>query len=108
MDSNAELSHISSGYWYNSASLGKVRIDESYEGAYGSSLFDYTDMSPDGGVMNHQVLVGPSVGSESTCFDDYVQNPGFPLITPGFLRDWNASFGGVVDDRFLGVTQTVS
>jgi hypothetical protein len=57
--------------------------------------------------MNHQYLVGPSAGSEATCFDDYVQAPGFPLVTSDLLREFNATFGGVVQEPLLGVTQTV-
>ncbi|KAI9878537.1 MAG: hypothetical protein M1823_006944, partial [Watsoniomyces obsoletus] len=103
---DVELSNIAAGYWYNSAEHGKVRIDEAYDGAFGSSLFDYTNTSSDGGVMNHQYLVGPSAGSEATCFDEYVQAPGFPLVTSDLLREFNATFGGVVQEPFLGVTQT--
>ena len=103
-----DVSHIASGYWYNSAKNGKVRVDETYDGAFGSSLFDFTNTSNDGGVMNHQIIVGPSVGSEPTCFDDFVQAPGFPLITEDFLISSNATFGGVVQEPFLGPAQTVS
>ena len=104
---NAQVSHIASGYWYNSAENGKVRVDETYDGAFGSSLFDFTNMSPDGGVRNHQIIVGPSVDSKPECFHDYVQAPGFPLITADFLQSANASFGGIVQEPLLGVTQTV-
>lgn len=105
---DAEVSHIAAGYWYNSAEHGKVRVDETYDGAFGSSLFDYTDTNADGGVMNHQVLVSPNFGSKPACFDDYVQAPAFPLVTADLLRDYNATFGGVVQEPLLGVTQTVS
>lgn len=105
---NDEVSHITSGYWYNSAANGKVRVDETYDGAYGSSLFDYTNMSSTGAFSNHQIIVGPSIGSAPSCFDDYVENPGFPLVTADFLQTYNASFGGIVQEPFLGEVQTVS
>lgn len=101
------MSHIVSGYWYNSAANLAVRIDETYQGAYGSSLFDYSDMTADGLVKNYQTTIGPSVGSNASCFNDYVALPGFPLITPEFLQNANATFGGVVDDDLMGTVQTV-
>lgn len=103
-----DISNIASGYWYNSANNGKVRVDETYDGAFGSSLFDFTNTSTEGGVMNHQIIVGPSVGSDPTCFDEYVQAPAFPLITEDLLITANATFGGVVQEPFLGPAQTVS
>lgn len=102
-----EVSHITAGYWYNSASNGKVRVDETYLGAYGSSLFDYTNATQDGTISNAQIIIGPSIGSEPSCFDDYVEMPGFPLVTADFLISYNATFGGIVNEPFLGWTQTV-
>jgi hypothetical protein len=105
---NGHLSHIASGYWYNSANQGKVRVDETYKDAYGSSLFDYTNTSSSGGVFNHLITHGPAIGQQADCFADYVDLPGFPLVTEGFLKDANASFGGVVKEPFLGEVQSVS
>ena len=98
------ISHLGTG---TSAENGKVRVDETYDSAFGSSLFDYTNAGPDGGIRNHLITVSPSVNSEPECFDEYVQAPGFPLITADFLQSANASFGGIVQDPLLGVTQTV-
>ena len=105
---NDNVSHIVSGYWYNSASHGQVRIDETYAGAFGSSLFDYTDMNAEGAVKNRQIIVAPSVGSTPSCFDEYVEQPGFPLITKDFLQAASATFGGIVTDPLIGESQTVS
>ena len=102
-----EVSNIAAGYWYNSAENGKVRADVAFEGAYSSSLFDYTDINTDGEVPNHVITVGPSVGSEESCFEEYVQAPSFPLVTPDLLQSSNATFGGVVQEPLLGPTQTV-
>ena len=104
---DSEVSHITAGYWYNSAEHGKIRVDEAYDGSLASSLCDFTDMNADGGIMNHLITVGPSMGSEPSCFDDYLQAPGFPLITEDFLKSANATFGGVIQEPLLGVTQTV-
>ncbi|KEF63760.1 uncharacterized protein A1O9_01738, partial [Exophiala aquamarina CBS 119918] len=101
-----DVSHITSGYWYNSATQGKVRVDEAYEGEFASSLFDYTDVTPDGQVLNKLRLVGPSVGSSPTCFVDHVENAGFPLITADILKTNNAAFGGIVNDPVVGSTQS--
>ena len=106
---STSLSHIVSGFWYNSATHSRVRIDETYDGGIsGSSIFDYADMNAEGGVKNHQILVGPSVNGQKQCFEDYVANPAFPLITGDLLVGMNASFGGVVRDSLVGETVTVS
>lgn len=102
------VSHITSGYWYNSATQGKVRVDEAYDGEFASSLFDYTDVTTDGRVLNKLRHVGPSVGSPPTCFVDHVENAGFPLVTTDILKSNNAVFGGVVNDPVVGFTQSVS
>lgn len=102
------VSHIASGYWYNSATLGKVRVDESYDGAFASSLFDYTDVTADGLVLNKLWSVGPSVGSRPSCFVEHIPDPGFPLVTVGFLKDNQAVFGGIVNDPVVGYAQSVS
>jgi hypothetical protein len=101
------VSHIAAGYWYNSNSQAKVRIDETYDGAFGSSLFDYNDINSSGQVLNKQYLIQPSVGSTPDCFNDHVTNPGFPLVTIDFLRNLNAVFGGVVQDPYVGWAQSV-
>ncbi|KPI34733.1 uncharacterized protein AB675_26 [Cyphellophora attinorum] len=100
------LSHIVCGFWYNSAIHQKVRIDETYDGGYGTSFFDYTNTSSSGGVSNVQVIVGPSMNSTPSCFEDYVGSPGFPLITATYLQDVNASFGGAVLDPWVGEVQS--
>lgn len=100
------VSHIAAGYWYNSNSQAKVRVDETYDGALGSSLFDYTDINSSGQVLNKQYILQPSVGSTPDCFTDHVTNPAFPLVTNDFLRNLNAVFGGVVQDSFVGWAQS--
>lgn len=102
------VSHIAAGYWYNSMSYAKVRVDETYDGALGSSLFDYTNINSSGQVLNKQYLLQPSVGSKPSCFKDYITDPGFPLVTSDFLHNLNAVFGGVVQDSFVGWAQSVS
>lgn len=102
------VSHIAAGYWYNSVSQGKVRVDETYDQGFGSSLFDYNNVTSSGEVLNKQYLIGPSVGSNPTCFNEHVAAPGFPLVTVDFLRNLNAVFGGVVQDPYVGWVQSVS
>ncbi|KAJ9608254.1 hypothetical protein H2200_007242 [Cladophialophora chaetospira] len=99
------VSHIVTGYMYNSATHGLVRVDEVLDGALGSSLFDYRNAS-DGSALNKQWLVGPSVGSKPTCFSERVSMPGFPLVTAGILQTNGATFGGVVQDQWVGYAQS--
>lgn len=105
---DTNVSHITSGYWYNSATAGKVRVDEAYAGAVASSLFDYTDVDQTGAVKNHLWLLEGSFGSAPSCFNAYVSLPGFPLLTGDLLASSNASFGGVVDDPWVGRAESVS
>lgn len=105
---DVNVSHIAAGYWYNSASQGKVRVDEAYDGAFGSSLFDYSDTSTDGAVLNKQWIIEGSAGSHPTCFNEHVPDPGFPLVTKDFLQNANAVFGGVMQDPYAGWVQSVS
>jgi hypothetical protein len=102
------VSHIAAGYWYNSKSQVKVRVDETYDGALGSSLFDYTDINSSGQVLNKQYLLQPSVGSKPDCFTDHVNDPAFPLVTGDLLHNLNAVFGGVAQDSLVGWAQSVS
>ncbi|KAK5093303.1 hypothetical protein LTR70_005019 [Exophiala xenobiotica] len=100
------VSHIASGYWYNSAAHGKVRVDETYDGAFGSSLFDYTDVDANGQVLNKLWTVETSVGNVPACFVEHVADAGFPLITADLLKIYQASFGGVVNDPYVGYVQS--
>lgn len=102
------VSHITSGYWYNSAAQGKVRADEAYDGEFASSLFDYTNVTAGGQVLNKLRTVGPSVGSSPTCFVEHIDSPGFPLVTADILKTNGAAFGGIVNDPIVGYTQSVS
>lgn len=102
------MSHIATGYWYNSAAAGKVRADENYAGGFASSLFDYTNVDADGKVLNKLRGVDGSVGNKPTCYSDHVPDPGFPLITTDILRNYGASFGGIAKDPLMGYVQTVS
>jgi hypothetical protein len=102
-----DVSHIVTGYWWNAASLGMVRVDEVYDGAFGSSLFDYTN-STDGSALNKQYLIGPTPGSKPSCFSDQVSQPGFPLLTADLLKEANAVYGGIVMDQWVSSVTSVS
>lgn len=46
------ISHISSGMIYASLTLGRLRMDVTYDGVIASSLFDYSKINPDGSIPN--------------------------------------------------------
>ena len=102
-----EVSHIVTGYWWNSAANGKIRVDEVYDGAFGSSMFDFTNSS-DGSALNKQYLIGPNVGSTPSCFVGQVSQPGFPLLTADLLQSTHAVYGGIVQDQWAGQVTSVS
>ncbi|KAL9038356.1 MAG: hypothetical protein Q9214_005309, partial [Letrouitia sp. 1 TL-2023] len=95
------LSHITSGFIYNSPNNNKVRVDQAFDGNLGSSLFDFANVTDDGLVLNKYFLISPSIASKPNC-TQYSTNPGFPLIGPDFLTSARAVFVGEIDDEFNG------
>jgi hypothetical protein len=102
---NANISHIASGFIYSSPSQQKVRVDEAYDSALGSSLFDYTNVTQDG-VANRQWILDPAITSPPSLWQGYVV-PAFPLIPRDLLVTSGAVFGGIVDDPYVGQVATV-
>ncbi|KAI4212355.1 MAG: hypothetical protein LQ351_004925 [Letrouitia transgressa] len=94
------LSHITSGFIYNSPDNNKVRVDQAFDGSLGSSLFDFANVT-DGLVLNKYFLISPSIASKPNC-TQYLTNPGFPLIAPDFLTSTKAVFVGEVNDEVNG------
>lgn len=97
---NQNLSHITSGYIYNSPVQSLVRADEAYNGAFGSSLFNYHNTTEDG-LVDNILTTYNSTFTRLDVWRGYV-NPGFPLITDDFLAKEGASFGGLVHRDFVG------
>ncbi|MCJ1403214.1 hypothetical protein MMC11_006437 [Xylographa trunciseda] len=94
------ISHIASGFLYSSPSQLKVRVDEAYDSGFGSSLFDYTNVTAEG-VDNVQWILNPAITSPPDCFRGPV-NPAFPLFAKDFLVTNGAVFAGVVSDTYAG------
>ena len=104
---NADISHIASGYIYCSPSAEKVRVDETYDSALGSSLFDYTNVTSEG-VSNTLWLLSPSLTSVPQFYTGY-QVPAFPLIPTDLLVNNNAVYAGRTTDQYAGeVTKVLS
>jgi len=103
-DSN--VSHIASGFIYNSPSQGKVRVDEAFDSTFASSLFDYTNITQ-GGVANRLWSLSPAITSPPQCFKNYV-NPAFPLVTEDLLVANKAIYAGMTYDSFAGDVALVS
>ena len=97
---NNDISHIASGYMYNSPSAQKVRVDEAYDGALGSSLFDYSNVTANG-VDNTLWLLTPFLTSPPQ-FERGYEQPAFPLIEPDILIAGNAVFAGTTSDPYAG------
>ena len=97
---NSEISHIASGFLYNSPSQNKVRADAAADGQLLSSLFDYDNVTNEG-VANRVWTLSPAITSAPQIWSGFVE-PGFPLISPNLLVDSAAVFQGVVNDEELG------
>ena len=105
---NANVSHIVAGAVYFSPSNGKVRADAAFAPSLASSLFDYANISADGGVNNVQWTLSPNVAAKPTVFEGYVQ-PGFPLFAPDLLVSSGAVYAGFEDgEEGFGVVAKVS
>ena len=103
---NVNVSHIASGYIYNSPSNNKVRVDETYDTALGSSLFDYDNVT-DEGISNIVWMLSPAVASQPDFSTGYVV-PAFPLIPTDLLVAGNAVYAGVIQDPYVGEMTAVS
>lgn len=77
-------------------------MDEAYENAYGSSIFDDTNVSSTGAIHNHLKVIRPSIDGPISCFDEYVDMSGFAFLLADTLQSSNADFGGIVQELFLG------
>jgi hypothetical protein len=93
------LSHVTSGYIYFSPSRNLVRADEAYDGGLASSVFDYSNTTKDGLVLN--TLTSYEVnGTKPTVWTGYV-NSNYPLFTEDLLIRSGAVFGGLVKRDLL-------
>lgn len=104
-DSN--VSNIASGFIYNSPSNGIVRVDEAFDSTFASSLFDYGNVTEEGGVSNRLWSLSPAITSPAECFSDFVA-PAFPLISPDILVTNGAIYAGTTYDAFAGEVALVS
>ncbi|MCJ1360161.1 MAG: hypothetical protein MMC33_010164 [Icmadophila ericetorum] len=100
------VSHIASGFLYNSAANKKVRVDEAYNSTLASSLFDFTKVTSDGLVLNDLFTIAPSIASKPVC-QQFMANPAFPLVPSDFLTASEAVFAGEAEDEFNGLVQLV-
>ena len=101
------VSHVASGFLYNSAAQQKVRADVVFDGSLGSSLFDFAKTTPDGLVENSVYLFTPSVAAKPSC-NVYQVNSDFPLVPSDFLVANNAVFAGYQEDSMNGLVSLVS
>ncbi|KAK2600075.1 hypothetical protein QQS21_005161 [Conoideocrella luteorostrata] len=97
---NENVSHITAGYMYNSPSRQIVRVDETFENAIASSIFDYKNITEEGLVDNILTSVNSNF-AHPTVFRGYV-NSNFPLIGSDFLANNSAVFTGMVNKEFSG------
>jgi hypothetical protein len=104
---SSTFSHISSGYLYHSPTYSKVRADASYDSSIVSSLFDYTNTNRNNLVWNTLFTIEPSVCAAPKIWTGFVK-PAWALFKEDILVKSNAVFAGVVDDRWLGATASVS
>jgi hypothetical protein len=93
------LSHITSGYIYFSPSQNLVRADEAYDGGLASSVFDYSNTTKDGLVLNTLTSYEGN-STKPTVWTGYV-NSNYPLFTENLLIQGGAVFGGLVKRDLL-------
>lgn len=103
---NENVSHIASGYMYSSPASKKIRVDETYRSALGSSLFNFNDVTADG-VNNTLWLLTPTLTSTPQFFTGYEQ-PAFPLVEADLLVKARAVYAGTTIEPYAGEVTKVS
>lgn len=96
---NVNLSHVTSGYLYNSPNQKLVRADEAYEGSLANSMFNFANVSKDGLVDNTLTSTYKDFRNPDV-WRGYV-NSNYPLISEKFLIDADAVFSGLVHRAFI-------
>ncbi|GFP58655.1 hypothetical protein TASIC1_0011002200 [Trichoderma asperellum] len=92
------LSHIMTGYIDNSPAKGIVRVNEAYDDAPASSVFNYANVTGDGLVDNILTVYN---GTTPYVWQGYV-NSNYPIFEQDFLVKADAVFGGLVTRQFNG------
>jgi hypothetical protein len=101
------LSHITSGYIYNSPAQSLVRVDQAHDGGFGSSVFNYANISSEG-LVDNTLTTFHSGSLKPDVWRGYVQ-PGFPLFAGDILVQAGAAFSGLVRrDLTEGLVASVS
>ncbi|KAK4914450.1 hypothetical protein LTR66_017152 [Elasticomyces elasticus] len=95
---NQNLSHITTGYIYNSPSQQFVRVDEAYDGSMASSLFNYANATEEG-LVDNTLTTFDHDSNNSTIWRGFV-NSNFPLFPKDILVSNSAVFGGLVRRQF--------
>lgn len=92
------------GYIDNSPSKGMVRVNEAYDDAPASSVFNYANVTSDGLVDNVLTIYN---GTTPYVLQGYV-NSNYPIFQQDFLVKGDAVFGGIVTRQFNGDVASVS
>ncbi|VUC25573.1 unnamed protein product [Clonostachys rosea] len=95
---NQNLSHITTGYIVNSPSQGFVRVDQANDDGFGTSLFNYANVTEDGLVDN---ILTMYITNSTTpdIWQGYV-NSNFPIFQEEILVQAGAVFSGLVKRTF--------
>jgi len=82
-----------------------VVVNEAYDGAFGSSTFDYSNTTSDGLVDNSLILFSAN-GTSLPVYRNYV-NSNFPLFLDDMLVEGGAVFSGLVERLLVGQVASV-
>lgn len=96
---NANLSHITTGYVYNSPSQGFVRVDEAYDGHLASSYFDFSNVTKEG-LVDNTLTMYDHESTTPTVWRGYV-NSNYPIFQEDILVEAGAVFEGLVKRDFI-------
>ncbi|KAK7216577.1 hypothetical protein V2G26_004580 [Clonostachys chloroleuca] len=95
---NQNLSHITTGYIVNSPSRGFVRVDQANDEGFGTSLFNYANVTEDGQVDN--ILRMYTANSTAPNIWQGFVNSNFPIFQEDILVQAGAVFSGLVKRTF--------
>ncbi|CAF1260238.1 unnamed protein product [Didymodactylos carnosus] len=98
------ISHIASGMIYANPTIGRLRMDLTYEGVIASSLFDYASANSDGTIPNYIYTFAPTTATQGAC-TYYNVTPAYPLFPPNILQAYGATFVGLITDNLFYADQ---
>ncbi|KAF9355781.1 hypothetical protein BGX26_006131 [Mortierella sp. AD094] len=101
---NLNMSHVTSGIIYMSASNDESRLDNIHDGLIQVALFDYKNVTKDGYLNKNFIL--NDLTKPPQCESYRLPIPAYPPMYKTMLKDSGAVFAGWTQDDVYGKVET--